>query len=243
VSGKSEYFSRFKKSIKSSFPFLVRIWNKIQYSTLALKSPHAIFNDIFHKNKWSDAESFSGPGSNLSQTEAVRKALPQLLKEYKCRSFLDIPCGDYYWMRLVEMEGIEYIGGDIVEDLTENNQRQFGDKNHIFKHLDLLQDKIPQADFIFCRDCLVHFSFQHIFRALKNIKESGSAYLLTTTFVERDANDNILTGAWRPINLQLPPFNFPEPIQLVDEQCPVVGQSDKRLGLWKIQNLPDYQDN
>jgi predicted AAA+ superfamily ATPase len=63
----------------------------------------------------------------------------------------------------------------------------------------------------------MHFSFRDIFAALKNFRASGAKYLLTTTSPGIDVNVDIETGSWRYLNLQTPPFNFPEPLQLIEE--------------------------
>jgi hypothetical protein len=85
----------------------------------------------------------------------------------------------------------------------------------------------------------VHFPLRGIALALANIKRSGSTYLLTTTFVERASNDDIRVGRWRPLNLERAPFGLPPPLQLVDEECPEPANRDKRLGLWRIESIPD----
>jgi hypothetical protein len=90
---------------------------------------------------------------------------------------------------------------------------------------------------ILCRDCLVHLSDKHIKYTLINFKKSKSKYLLTTTFCLLSENRNIRTGDWRPINLQLPPFSFPEPIMLIDEKCPDDGGFRKSLGLWQLKDI------
>jgi len=228
-----------KLFIKSRFPFLVSLWRQVRYFSLRRKPPKQVFTEIYRGNKWGDKDSFSGPGSNLVQTEAVRRVLPLLIQELNCKSFLDVPCGDLFWMKLLEMD-FEYIGGDIVDELIRENQRQYGSNSRKFIHVDLLQDELPKVDLVLCRDCLVHFSYKHIFRALKNIKSSGSTYLLTTTFVGRESNEDIPTGAWRPINLQLPPFGFPMPMKLIDEECPSDDYRDKHLGLWKTDDIPEF---
>jgi hypothetical protein len=150
---------------------------------------------------------------------------------------LDIPCGDFFWMKEVKLE-LQYIGGDIVPDLAETNQRLYGDKRHSFAPMDLIGGHLPRVDLIFCRDCLVHFSFHAIFTALDNMRSTGSTYLLTTTYTDKDHNVDIATGDWRAINLQLPPFNFPPPILLINEQCPAPGYGDKNAGLWKLCDIP-----
>jgi hypothetical protein len=97
---------------------------------------------------------------------------------------------------------------------------------------------LPKTDLVLCRDCLPHFSYSDIGRALRNVQSSGSTYFLTTTYVDRDRNENIPTGRWRPINLQLRPFSFPAPMRFIDEECPEDDYRGKRLGLWRVSDLP-----
>lgn len=90
-----------------------------------------------------------------------------------------------------------------------------------------------------CRDCLVHFSRDDIYAAIRNFKKSKSRYLLATTFTGLREYVEISTGEWRPLNLQLAPFNFPPPIRLIDEKCIHSGgiYTDKNLGLWELAAL------
>jgi hypothetical protein len=227
-----------KQMLRKRLPFLARAWQRMK-TRLALrrKTPIEVFTDIYQQNKWGDKDSVSGPGSRLDRTDKIRKVLPLLISKYDFHSILDIPCGDFYWMKTVDLK-IQYIGADIVADLVKSNQGQYGIDKRKFVQLDLIRDSLPQVDLVFCRDCLVHLSVTDIFRVLSNIKSSGSMYLLTTTFIERVKNANILTGEWRPINLQLPPFKFPAPIELIDETAPYPNYYDKHLGLWKITDFP-----
>jgi hypothetical protein len=46
-------------------------------------------------------------------------------------------------------------------------------------------------------------------------------------------------GKWRPLNMQLPPFNFPNPICIINEKC-TEGEGefkDKSLGLWRLKDI------
>ena len=99
---------------------------------------------------------------------------------------------------------------------------------------------LPTADAIFCRDCLVHFSFGNIERAFRTMKASGATYLLTTTFTARDGNADIVDGDWRPLNLEAPPFNPPAPLDLIVEHCTEENgaYADKSIGVWRIADLP-----
>lgn len=230
--------SYLRQLLRRHLPFLGPIWRKARRKWRLLgKNPQVIFSDIYEKNSWGDQESASGPGSRLERTEKVRSALPRLVQEMECQSLLDIPCGDFYWMKLVNLE-IEYTGADIVAGLIQDNQAKYGNSHRKFVLLNLLDDPLPSADMVLCRDCLVHFSHKDILKALDNLKASGSIYLLTTTFTQRKENKNIITGEWRPVNLQMPPFNFPSPLKLIDETVPLPDYYDKHLGLWRISDLP-----
>ena len=144
-------------------------------------------------------------------------------------------------MKTVELDSVNYIGGDIVKELAVHNQDVYGAFNKSFQQLNLITDNLPGVDLIFCRDCLVHLPYEDILKAVKNVKRSGARWLLTTTFVERKENLDLTGVTWRAINLELPPFNFPKPHYLLDEKCTEGGGlfGDKCLGLWKVQDLPD----
>lgn len=203
------------------------------------KSPNQIFKEIYTRNRWADTQSLSGPGSSLAQTVEVRTALPLLIEEYGIKHMLDVPCGDFSWMAQVDLS-IAYTGGDIVEELITDNQKEYGRDNRRFMKIDILNDAMPEADLLLCRDCLVHFSYKHISQALANIRACRCRYVLLTTFIGRKNNRDITTGAWRPLNLQADPFNFPSPLLLIDERCTEDNgaYADKQLGLWRLADIP-----
>lgn len=200
------------------------------------KTVGEIFTETYRKRYWRSGESVSGRGSELSQTEILRKELPLLLHRFGIRSLLDLPCGDFNWMRQVDLGDVHYTGGDIVAELIALNREKYGSDRRKFVRLDLLTDPLPDADCILVRDCLVHFSLDHIRQALDNLRKSDITYLLTTTFPGTRQNEDIQTGHWRTLNLQLAPFFFPEPLFSLNEGCTEENgaYADKTLCLWKI---------
>jgi SAM-dependent methyltransferase len=195
-----------------------------------------IFSTVFRNNFWEGSVSRSGAGSDLVQTTRIRAALPTLLEELGIRSMLDLACGDFYWMRQVNPGTVKYIGADIVEELIAANEQTFGGAMRQFVVKDITKSQLPKVDLIMCRDCLVHLSFNDVEKALQNINRSGAAYLLTTTFVDRETNSPIRTGEWRPLNLERPPFSLPSPLRVINEGC-TEGDgryADKSLGLWRL---------
>lgn len=202
-------------------------------------SAEEIFTDIYRSNAWNGTFSVSGPSGELSQTARIIAALPALFRGHGVRSVLDIPCGDFYWMRHVDLTGVRYLGADIVAELVARNAGAYERPHLRFKQLDLLGDPLPRVDLVLCRDALVHFSLADARRALENIGASGSALLLTTTFLARKRNRNTATGGWRPLNLERAPFRLPPPTLVLEEGCTLdEGKyADKALGLWRIGDV------
>jgi SAM-dependent methyltransferase len=198
------------------------------------------FVRIYQTNLWSDAESRSGVGSSLDATAQLRASLPPLLRRLNARRLLDVPCGDFNWMSHVDLSGIDYIGGDIVESMIEANRVRYESPTRQFMRVDLTSGPLPDTDVILCRDCLVHFSFDNIIAAFRAMKTSGAQYLLTTTFLDRQANKDIVDGDWRPLNLVRSPFLLPAPHSVILEDCTEEGgaYADKAVGVWRVSDLP-----
>ena len=209
-------------------------------SLLFPRDHRTVFGRIYRRNTWGSPESLSGAGSTRDRGDAITPALLALLRELGVRRLVDAPCGDFNWIAEVADAVDEYVGVDVVPELIAYNLRRHAGPKRAFLCLDLVRDALPSGDLVLCRDCLVHFSFADIRRALAVVVASGSPLLLATTFVDRAANVDIPTGSWRPLNLEAPPFDFPPPLRLVDEQCLAEGgiYRDKRLGLWEVGSLP-----
>ncbi|HEX6452655.1 MAG TPA: class I SAM-dependent methyltransferase [Trebonia sp.] len=196
----------------------------------------ALFTRFYQTNQWGSGETRSGPGSERARTRQVVRDLNRLIRDFGIRSMLDAPCGDFNWMRDVSLEAVDYLGCDIVEDMIAANSAKYGGWARTFKKLDITVDPMPQVDLILCRDTLVHFSYKRAFATLSNFRASGSKYFLTTTFRETEENVDIGTGWWRPINLQYPPFSFPEPKEVLLDHSDD-HYDDKVLALWDLQAL------
>ncbi len=211
---------------------------KFDYTDHTLKNK---FTDIYDKHIFSGSESRSGAGSDLVQTRIVMGELPKIIKDFKIKTFFDAPCGDWYWMRHLNLDLERYIGCDIVESLIAQNRRNFANDKIHFELIDLSRDSLPKTDLIFSRDLLVHLNFEDAFKVIASFKKSGAKYLLTTTYPTREQNLNLILpeSLWYPINLETAPFNFPKPILLVNEGC-TEGDgnfTDKSLGLWLLKDI------
>lgn len=204
-------------------------------------STEDVFTNIYRGNRWFGKESVSGQGSNIEQTKIIIQEIPTLIRKLEASTFLDIPCGDFFWMSKVDLTGVNYLGADIVEPLILKNIKKYAGDNIHFKKMNLIADQLPAVDIVFCRDCLVHLSYDDIFKAISNVCTSESVFLVTTTFPSRTVNENIKTGEWRTINFEIAPFHFPKPLQVIDEGCTEYrgAYSDKALGVWRIEDIKE----
>jgi len=195
-----------------------------------------VFTQIYKTNQWGSRETVSGPGSELRFTQKISQKLSALIKLFGITSIADAPCGDLNWMRYVDIGTCKYIGIDIVQELIERNTRIFG-PTKVFRHVNLIENIIEKVDLIICRDLLAHLTCEQVFTVLRNFKKSGSKYILVTTSATTETNYNIETGDWRRINLELPPFNFPKPLILIEEDVPFTWERGKHLGLWRLDDI------
>jgi len=206
---------------------------------MTAKTRREKFTEVYQKNVWHGTESVSGTGSDLGQTMRLRENLPALMRELGAVSLIDAPCGDMHWMKDVpwETHGIRYTGADIVPDLVERLRLAFPARH--FACVDLVTDVLPQADLVFCRDCLVHLPVEEVKTALRQFVKSGATWLLTTTFPTSGTNTEVRWSGWRPLNLEAAPFHLPAPIKLINEGCTEDNgkYADKSLGLWRVEDL------
>jgi SAM-dependent methyltransferase len=195
------------------------------------------FRHAYRANLWGGDESPSGPGSALEQTAELTRGLPGLCRRLSIRTLLDLPCGDGHWMSGIALPGVRYTGADLLPEVVARAAARRPDRE--FLALDLTASPLPAADLLLCRDCMVHLSFADNALALENVRRSRITFLLATTFPEEPANRDIVTGDWRPLNLELMPFGFPPPLELLREGCSEQGGrfADKSLGLWRVTDL------
>jgi hypothetical protein len=73
-----------------------------------------VFTNIFRQNRWGGFASVSGTGSDLVQTRVLIRELPLLFYDLEVNVVLDIPCGDFHWMKKVDLSG---ISDDILGDM------------------------------------------------------------------------------------------------------------------------------
>lgn len=199
-----------------------------------------LFGRYYRENVFGDPESRSGFGSSWAATADVRRELPRIVRTYGIKTVLDIPCGDWAWMRHIEpgLGLARYWGADVVAELVGALRLEHARPWREFVVADAAFGTLPPVDLILARDLLIHLPNAHAVRALRNFRSTGATLLLTTTYPTRERNDDVHLGGFRPVNLCLPPFNLPEPLEHfeeMDDENPL-GQG-KSMGLWRLADV------
>jgi hypothetical protein len=197
------------------------------------------FTLIYNRNLWGSKESVSGSGSTFAMTESIRNLLPALFEEFQICSVLDAPCGDFNWMKLVNLNGLTYIGSDIVDSLISDLNNQYASEHISFITIDITRDTLPKSDLVLNRDCLFHLSYQDIKLFLRSFLNSDCRYLLTTSHdnLNEFTNSDIRSGDFRLIDLFKSPFYFPTNFHF---EIPEPGQRSfppRKLYLWDRESV------
>jgi len=196
------------------------IYNRNKMEIFSKKTKSEKFELIYKKNFWSSNESVSGLGSEKKNTVNISSEIINIINKYNIKKILDVPCGDFNWIKDILNDKINYLGGDIVNDLINQNIQKYKKKNINFTKLDITNDALPNADLLICRDCLIHLSFDSINMFFENFKKSNINLLLLTSYKLKDqtkkiVNSDIPDGEFREIDLSEEPFNLPEPVHKI----------------------------
>lgn len=213
------------------------------------------FASVFNKNAWKSGESFSGVGSTLDQTVTLRKAMKDMISQLGIKSLLDVPCGDANWMRAENYFEIEYTGVDIVPQLILlNNELNEYPRRVSFLLGDFTRfDSNKSFDMVFCRDLFVHLCFADILKCFESMIRTQSKYLAVTTFTRAEKNLDIAYPSglesiigWRPLNMQIAPFELMNPVITLNEGCTEKEGSitfdDKCIAVFSLEAIVEGRD-
>jgi hypothetical protein len=202
-----------------------------------LEQAREVFENIYTRNAWGSQETRSGLGSTRASTHELRRRIPPLFRLLGISQVVDLGCGDCNWISPIIGLFARYVGIDVVPALVEENRKRFAGLAGVeFQMPALLTDGLPKGDVIIVRDVMPHLPNAMIFRLLRQIKDSGSKYLLATSFVS-GANSDVVLGNWRILNLEAPPYALPAPPVVIGEAV-----AGKTLALWPVADIPDFPE-
>lgn len=179
-------------------------------------------------------ETECGAGSTLANTNNIREWLPKVLRRLEVGLLLDIPCGDFNWMSHTDLSMVDYLGCDndmrhIYSALGKSIQPELRPRSLTFMKADIFSSSIPaEPDTVLCRDFFQHLSLSRVEEALSKICETGAKYMIATSHDNKFNSGIGIEGEFSPVNLTVPPFSLPPPMDEV-EDC------GRILGLWKLR--------
>ena len=149
-----KYIKNLLKRIPGVYFSYAKIRDQIEKWQLQKKTRENIFTEYYKNNSWHGRESVSGTGSDSEQTALLVKKLPEVFERFEVKRLLDLPCGDFNWMKQLTFGEIQYTGGDLVSELIMSNQEKYATQLIQFKTINLIEDELPESDMILNRDCL-----------------------------------------------------------------------------------------
>jgi len=189
------------------------LFNITFFSLVAYSNHQEIFSTIYKYKYWGVNEKgigSSGVGSTAKNTEIYRQFIESFLQEKNIRSVVDLGCGDWEFSQLIDWTGINYLGLDIVPSVIEQNIRSFSSDTIQFKHSNALQESLPSADLLICKDVLQHLPNSDIIKIINQFYKYKYCLITngTNSNLYKYANPGTDIGDYQPVDLTQPPFNL-----------------------------------
>lgn len=167
------------------------------------------FSRIYEKEEWGG----SGPGSGSYFTIEYRAFLQRFMALNRVRSIVDIGCGDWQFSRFLDLDGVSYIGFDVVQVIVDRNRARYSAGNIRFELMPDDVDVLPGADLLIVKDVMQHLPNHIIELYLKRLVPRYKWALITNSYQKEKnpVNADIEIGSFRCIDLQGPPFSVGAP--------------------------------
>lgn len=157
----------------------------------------------------------SGPGSTAEASAPYRAFLERFIRENGIRSIVDLACGDFEIMSLVDRQGADYLGVDVIPERIARDQAKAVERPQeppaAFVCEDIQAFPIPACDLLLVKDVLQHWSTFDVAAFLRRLREAPFRYaLITNCNYGPTVNTDIATGGWRALDVTAPPFGIGE---------------------------------
>lgn len=159
-------------------------------------------------------ESMSGIGSHKIYTRRFVSHVNRIIEEKQIKTIFDASCGDWNWMRDVNLNGIEYVGNDISSVVIEHNKDKYDDAENVHflcgDCLEHLQEKKNNSyDLCVLRQTLEHLSNEDCIDIVSEVKRTSRYAIITSGTPSETSNsrDFVCDGvSSRTITLDMSPF-------------------------------------
>lgn len=175
-----------------------------EYSTKEEK----IFSKIYETDFWTNG---SGPGSHPDVTVEYRGILQKLFNDDRMTTYVDVGCGDWQFMKLIEIpENKTYVGYDIVKSVIDKNKELYEKDNIRFYHNTDINN-IQGGDLLIVKDVMIHWPNEQVSYFIKNVLPKFKYALFTEGYCSKEEglNSDLDThGKYRCIDVSDAPFNL-----------------------------------
>jgi hypothetical protein len=123
-----------------------------------------VFRRVYDENRWGGlkGEFCSGSGSLERLAAAYGNAVRGFIRGHGIRTVVDVGCGDFTVGLHLQVEGVRYIGVDVVPGLIRRNRDLFASETISFECLDAVSQDPPPGDLCTIRQVLQHLSNDEI---------------------------------------------------------------------------------
>jgi SAM-dependent methyltransferase len=161
-----------------------------------------IFDRIYLTDEWNGG---SGPGSHPSNTAKYVKFLNSFIRENSIKSILDIGCGDWQLMSMVDLSGVRYKGIDVSPVATSLARSKAPAGADISN--ENIENIIESFDLVHIKDVLQHLEFSECRRILEIISSRHKSALVVNE--HPPASNDIKNGQYRPLSIVSEPLCWP----------------------------------
>jgi SAM-dependent methyltransferase len=122
-------------------------------------SRSAAFARIYSERTWGGSSApRSGTGSQPELAAPYVEYVHATCQEVGAKSVVDIGHGDWSMWPAEAFRGIRYLGLDVVPGLSQEVARDYATLSREFRELDAVDETLPSADVVLCKDVLQHLS-------------------------------------------------------------------------------------
>lgn len=177
-----------------------------------------IFDRIYLTDGWNGG---SGPGSRPQNTAKYVKFLNSFIRENKIKSILDVGCGDWQLMSMIDLSGVRYKGIDVSPVATAFAKSKAPLGTDI--STDNIEDIHESFDLVHIKDVLQHLEFSECRRILEIISTRHKSALVVND--HPGALNDIQNGQCRPLNITSEPLCWPRATMIKVFTAPIFRKS------------------
>lgn len=170
-----------------------------------------IFTRIYREGVWgrnAAGEGFSGFGSLPENARPWIAFLEEFLEEHNIQSVLEIGCGDWTLQQYINWGDVDYTGVDFVEYILNRNEEAFGSDKIRFIHMDAIEEELPQADLVICKELFQHLSNRDTQQLLKKCRGFNHCLFVDDYASDGRSKRDTPTGGYLPTSLLDAPFGL-----------------------------------